>query len=99
MSLVLALSLLDVASGLLLFAGIKQAWPIGLFLLLKGAISIIGSISSGFVFDFAGASDTLSGVSFVLIGAGYSNPVIQKIGMIQTIKGMLMLVFSLPAMK
>ena len=71
--MVVALSLVDVLTGWLYFydKDISSFILIGLlwFHLIKGALSLLGSISVGYFFDWMGTIDFLAGIAVLFRGA------------------------------
>lgn len=71
--MVIILSFTDMLTGWLYFydKNISSFILIGLlwFHLIKGAFSLLGSISSGYFFDWMGAIDLLAGIAVLFRGA------------------------------
>jgi len=57
------------------------------FLFIKGLASVIGSLASGYYYDWMGYVDVISAIVLYLISAGITHQIFYFLGMVMMIKG------------
>jgi len=94
---VVILSLIDLVVGINLITGLLSSIFVYLafMILIKGIISFIGSIGSGYMFDWMGVLDTIVGVSMVLSTMGIAIPFLVYLGYTITLKALYCITRSL----
>ena len=93
----LVLSIIDVLAGLSLISGIWiLSLPLALILLAKGLSGYVSALSSGLFFDIFSLADIISGFFLIGASAGIPIPFIHLMGIIQLIKGIIMVLLTIP---
>ena len=89
---VVALSFIDILTGWLYFydKNISSFILIGLlwFHIIKGALSLLGSISSGYFFDWMGGIDLLAGIAVLFRGTNLLTTFFSIVMILLIIKGL-----------
>ncbi|NPA38372.1 MAG: hypothetical protein GXN99_01095 [Candidatus Nanohaloarchaeota archaeon] len=90
-NVVVMLSILDIITGLLYFydKSVSSILLIGLlwFHLIKGVLSLLGSISSGYFFDWMGTIDLLAGIAVLIRGSNILTTFFSYVMILLIIKG------------